>query len=157
MEPSFFKEMPKFKSPTEELDYLRAHVAQKEKELMQKGSFEHAENVVTNVIKEYKEIPAQNLIHENNLLTQKESEGIVLKLKPETHDTVMEELLGLVITKGIRNALSVAEEMNSPHVENDFHRLLVQYIKTGQIVKDLKEGTPLYKALNMTLFEITLP
>ena len=157
MEPSFLKEMPKFKSPTEELDYLRAHVAQKEKELIDQGKFEHAESVAADVIKEYKEIPLQDVVHKDNVLTKKESEGIVLKLKPETHDTVMEELLGLVLTKGIRNALSIAEGMNSPHIDNDFHRLLVQYIKTGQIVKDLKEGTPLYKSLNMTLFEITLP
>jgi len=34
---------------------------------------------------------------------------------------------------------------------------LVQYLKIGQIIKDLKESTPLYKSLNMTLFEITLP
>jgi hypothetical protein len=69
----------------------------------------------------------------------------------------MEELLGIVLTKGIRNALSVAEGMASPHIDNDFHRLLVQYIKTGQVVDGIKEGTPLFKSLNMTLFEITLP
>ncbi|MFH1608560.1 MAG: TraM recognition domain-containing protein, partial [Patescibacteria group bacterium] len=42
-------------------------------------------------------------------------------------------------------------------IDDDFHRILIQYLKTGQIAKDLKEGTPLYKSLNMTLFEITLP
>ena len=83
MEPSFLKEMPKFKSPTEELDYLRAHVAQKEKELIDQGKFEHVDNVASNVIKEYKEIPAQNVTHQDNLLTKKETEGIVLKLKPK--------------------------------------------------------------------------
>ena len=68
----------------------------------------------------------------------------------------MEELLGIVVTKGIRNALSIVEKMNDPHVDDDFHRILIQYLKTGQAF-DLKEGTPLYKSLNMTLFEITLP
>ena len=33
MNGSFFKEMPKFKTPAEELDYLRAHVAKREEEL----------------------------------------------------------------------------------------------------------------------------
>ncbi|MEI6581000.1 MAG: TraM recognition domain-containing protein [bacterium] len=157
MEPSFLKEMPKFKTPVEELDYLRAHVAKKEQELIEKGHFEHAQEVAKNVIKEYKEIPAKEIIHRDNLLSKKESEGIVLKLKPEVHDVIMEELLGVVITKGIRNAISVVETMNNPHMDDDFHRLLVQYLKTGQILPDIKEGTPLYKSLNMTLFEITLP
>ncbi|MEI7810198.1 MAG: TraM recognition domain-containing protein [bacterium] len=157
MEGSFLKEMPKFKTPEEELGYLREHVAKREQELMHAGQFEHADNVAHNLIKEYKEIPARDVIHKDNLLSKKESDAIVLKLKPETHDVVMEELLGLVITKGIKNAIEVAESMNNPHVDDDFHRLLIQYIKTGQAIPGLREGTPLYKSLHMTLFEITLP
>ncbi|MFZ2072304.1 MAG: TraM recognition domain-containing protein [Minisyncoccia bacterium] len=158
MEGSYFKEMPKFKTPKEELDYLRAHVAKREQELIDTGHFEHtADDAVKDVIMEYKEIPINKTVQKQNILNKKETEAIVLKLKPETHDTIMEELLGIVITKGIKNALSVVEAMNNPHVDDDFHRLLIQYIKTGQAVSGFKEGTPLYKSLNMTLFEITLP
>ena len=158
MEPSFFKEMPKFKTPKEELDYLRTHLARREQELIDKGHFEHAkENAASRLFVDYKKIAAKEIIQKENLLTEKETGEIVLKLKPEKHDVVMEELLGIVITKGIRNALSVAESMNSPHIDDDLQRLLVQYLKTGQAIPDLKEGTPLYKSLNMTLFEITLP
>ncbi|MFA6177647.1 MAG: TraM recognition domain-containing protein [Candidatus Paceibacterota bacterium] len=158
MEPSFFKEMPKFKNPEEELDYLRAHVKAREEELISTGHIEHAtENAALGVISEYKNIPAEQLIHKDNLIKGKEAEGIVLKLKPESHDSVMEELLGIVITKGIRNALSVVEAMNNPHVDDDFHRILIQYLKTGMAKIDFKEGSPIYKSLNMTLFEITLP
>ncbi len=158
MEPSFFKEMPKFKSPEEELEYLRAHVKEKEEELIKLGHIEHAtEKAAREVVGEYKNIPAEKLVHEDNLLSKKETEGIVLALKPETHDATMEELLGIVITKGIRNALSVVEAMNNPHIDDDFHRILIQYLKTGQVKLDFKEGTPMYKAFNMTLFEITLP
>src|SRR3989339_959197 len=158
MNPSFFKEMPKFKTPEEELDYLRAHVKKREEELIQVGHFENVkENASHDVIGAYKDVPAEKLVHESHIIDKKEAQGIVLALKPESHDSVMEELLGIVITKGIRNALSVVEAMGNPHVEDDFHRILVQYLKTGQMVSGLKEGTPLYKSLNMTLFEITLP
>src|SRR3989344_2993250 len=116
MEPSFFKEAPKFKTPEEELEYLRAHIAKREAELVRGGQVENAKD-----------------------------------------NAVMEELLGIVITKGIRNALSVVEAMGSPHIEDDFHRILIQYLKTDQTKLDFKEGTPMYKSLNMTLFEITLP
>ena len=157
MEPKFFKEMPKFKSPEEELDYLRAHVKAREEQLINLGHVEHAtENAAGDVIGEYKKIPTEDLVHKNNILGEKETEGIVLKLKPESHDNIMEELLGLVITKGVRNAFSVVEAMNSPHVDDDFHRILIQYLKTGQAF-DFKEGSPIYRALKMTLFEITLP
>lgn len=158
MDKSFLMEVSKFESPEEELEYLRDHISKKEKELIDRGHFEHAnDNAVKEVIHEYKKVKAVDVIHKDNLIKEKETKGIVLKLKPESHDVVMEELLGIVITKGIRNALSVVEAMNNPHVDNDFHRLLVQYIKTGEAVVGLKEGTPIQKALNMTLFEITLP
>jgi len=158
MEPTFLKEMPKFKTPGEELDYLRAHVAKREADLISKGHFENAgENAAKEIVAEYKNVPAAEVLHSSNIVDSKEAEGIVLKLKPEPHDTIMEELLGIVITKGVRNALSIVEAMSSPHIDDDFHRLLIQYFKTGHIINDFKEGTPLYKSLNMTLFEITLP
>src|SRR3989339_1110748 len=151
MNPSFFKEMPKFKTPEEELDYLRAHVKKREEELIQVGHFENVkENASHDVIGAYKDVPAEKLVHESHIIDKKEAEGIVLQLKPESHDSIMEELLGIVITKGVRNALSVMEAMGSPHIDDDFHRILIQYLKTGQVNIDIKEGTPFYKALNMT-------
>ena len=158
MEPSFFKEAPKFKTPEEELEYLRAHIAKREAELVRGGQVENAkDNAAKEVVEAYREVPAGEVVHSSNIINTKQVEGIVLALKPESHDAVMEELLGIVITKGIRNALSVVEAMGSPHIEDDFHRILIQYLKTDQTKLDFKEGTPMYKSLNMTLFEITLP
>lgn len=154
---SFPKEMPKFKTPEEELNYLRAHILEQKQELKDSGYSENqGDSVAKNIIEKYKEIPIRQAIHEDNIIKDKEKEAIVLKLKPESHDGIMEELLGIVITKGIKNAFTVAEAMNNPHIEDDFHRLLIQYLKTGKVI-DIKEGTALSKSLNMTLFEITLP
>ncbi len=150
--------MPKFTTPEEELHYLRAHVAKREEELIKIGHFENAkENAAMDVVGVYKDVPAEQLVHASKIINEQEREGIVLALRPESHDTVMEELLGIVITKGIKNAMSVVEAMGNPHVEDDFHRILVQYLKNGQVISGVKEDTPLYKSLNMTLFEITLP
>ncbi|HEV7423961.1 MAG TPA: TraM recognition domain-containing protein, partial [Candidatus Paceibacterota bacterium] len=164
MNPSFFKEAPKFNTPEEELDYLRAHVAKREQELIRIGRFENTKdsqnNAAGEILEAYRDVPVGQVVHSENVLDKGGVEGIVLALKPEPHDTVMEELLGLVLTKGIRNALEVVEAMGSPHIEDDFHRILIQYLKTGQargILSDFKEDTPMYKSLHMTLFEITLP
>ncbi|MEK7219328.1 MAG: hypothetical protein AAB687_01475 [Patescibacteria group bacterium] len=158
MENSFFSEVPKFKTPEEELNYLRAQVAKREEELVKLGHTENArENATHDVIGEYKTVPTEQVVHESNILSKKETQGIVLALKPESHDAVMEELLGIVVTKGVRNAIDVAEKMNSPHINDDFHRILVQYLKSDSSKLDSKEGTPLYRSVHMTLFEITLP
>src|SRR3989338_7760403 len=157
MNPSFLQEMPKFKTPEEELAYLREHVKKREAELINIGHTERTAEMATHdVIDEYRRVPVEKAVHGSNAMKEEETEGIVLRLKPEPHDTVMEELLGIVITKGVRNALSIVESMGNPHIEDDFHRLLVQYFKTGQIA-GFKEGNPMYRSLNMTLFEVTLP
>ncbi len=161
MNPSFLKEMPKFENPEEELEYLRAHVAKRELELIDTGHFEHAdggadEAAVRDMVSEYKKKPIEEVLHKDNILSEKDTEKIVLELKPEPHDATMEELFGIVLTKGLRNALSVVEAMANPHIDDDFHRVLVQFFKTGRI-KDAKEGTQIYRSLDMTLFEITLP
>lgn len=158
MNPSFLKDMPKFKTPEEELTYLRSHVEKREHELQQIGHFENAkESAILDTIASYKETPKEEVLHSSNVISKKEEEGIVLKLKPELHDSVMEELLGFVLTKGIKNTLEIVEAMNNPHIDDDFHRILIQYLKTGQLIKDLKEGSAIFKSLHMTLFEITLP
>ncbi len=155
---SSFSEIPKFKTPEEELNFLRSHIAKREQELIDRGREENATHIATHeVVSDYKQIPIEHAVHKDSQMSSKERGAIVLALRPESHDAVMEELLGIVITKGVKNAFALVEEMKNPHVEDDFHRILVQYFKTGQMFSLVKEGTPLYKSLNMTLFEITLP
>jgi hypothetical protein len=60
-------------------------------------------------------------------------------------------------TKGIKNALSVLEKMNNAHIEDDFHRFLVAYVLAGMQVAGMGESAPEWKALHMTLYEISLP
>src|SRR5262245_11240873 len=151
MQGPVFKEMPQFKTPEEELDFLRTHMAKRESELLQRGQLERVkDDAALHVIKAYKKVPHEEALHPEHAIEQKDAERIVLRLKPETHDAVMEELLGIVITKGVKNALHVAEKMKNPHIEDDFHRFLVQYFKTGK-APETKEGTPLSKSLHITL------
>ena len=148
---------PKFKSPQEELEFLRAHVAEKERALNEQGKEVSKESLAHNVISEYRKYEPGDVMHKAAVIDSKEVENFVLRLKPETHDTKMEELLGILLDKGISNALSVVAKMNSPHLDDDFHRFLVQYLYTTHKVPGLKEGTPLFKSLDMKLFEVMLP
>ncbi len=160
MENNIFSNIPKFQSPEEEIEYLKSHLAKKEQELRSSGEIkneEHEKDFSKNFIEEYKKIPTEEILNKEHILEKKEVEGFVLKLKPEPHDAVMEELLGIVLVKGIRNALEAVEAMNNPHISDDFHRLIIQYLKSGQMLDGVKEGTSIYKSLNITLFEVTLP
>jgi hypothetical protein len=157
MEGFNFNSAPKFKSPQEELEFLRAHIAEKEKALNEQGHEVSRETLAHNVIQEYRKYEPEDVMHKSAVLKDKEAENLVLRLHPETHDNKMEELLGVLLDKGISNAMSLVARMNNPHLDDDFHRFLVQYLYSTHKIPGLKEGTPLFKSLDMKLFEITLP
>lgn len=148
---------PKFKSAQEELDFLRAHIAEREKTLNEQGKEVNKEQIADNLIHEYRKYGPEDVMHKNAVMSKKETEHLVLRLRPEEHDSKMEELLTVLLDKGISNTLAVIAKMNSPHLDDDFHRFLVQYLYNTHKVPGLKEGTPLFKSLDMKLFEITLP
>lgn len=148
---------PKFKTPQEELEFLRAHIAEREKAIVEQGQEVDKEKLAHGVINEYRKFEPEDVMHKSAVVESKEIEKLVLRLKPETHDSKMEELLAVLLSKGISNTLSIVSKMNNPHLDDDFHRFLVQYLYTTHKIPGLKEGTPLFKSLDMKLFEITLP
>lgn len=157
MKEPLFKEVPKFKNPEEELSFLRARLEQKEKEALETKRETSPEELTKEVIEEYQEKSPKEVMKKRAVMKEKEVEAVVLRLKPEDHDHKMEELLSVVLEKGISNALSVVERLKSPHIDDDFHRFLVQYLASVKKIPGLKEGSPLEKTLKMKLFEVSLP
>lgn len=157
METFDFNNAPKFKSPEEELSYLREQLARKEQQLDKAGEYVHKEGLAHDAISEYKKINPSEIMHPSLAIKEKDAQALVLRLKPEPHDHQMEELLGILLDKGVSNALAVVARMQNPHLDDDFHRFLVQYLHSTHKVPGLKDGTPLFKSLDMKLFEITLP
>ena len=148
---------PKFKTPAEELAFLRAHIAEREKAIGESGQEVSKDKLASSVISEYRAIEPNEVMHSSAVVKEHEAQKLALRLHPETHDAKMEELLGILLDKGISNTLSIIGKMNNPHLDDDFHRFLIQYLYSTHKVPGLKEGTPLFKSLDMKLFEITLP
>jgi len=147
----------KFKTPEEELQYLRAKVADHEKVHASTGEkVEQEEIIKEEIVAHGKKNPA-DVLDKNYALKKSEVEAIVLDLSPEPHDAQMGELVNVLQEKGVLNALSVVDILKNPHIEDDFHRFLVQYIKAGFRTAGNDEKSPVFKALKMTLFEVSLP
>lgn len=145
----------KFQTPEQELAHLRERLSHIEQQLgAQEGAIESA---ATQVVREYAAQKPEDVLHKDAVLPEKQAEAIVLDLAPEEHDTKMAELLALMHEKGVQNTLSIIQKMNNPHLEDDFHRFLVEYLKEGHSVKGLKEEGPIWKDLTKTLFEVTVP
>ncbi len=156
--PESLQEQQKFQTPEEEIRFLREQVASKERELVSKGQeAPKRETLVSEQIRDYGGKSIQEVLEEKHRIEENEAKGIALDLTPEAHDTQMETLMGIVAEKGIKNTLAVVEKMGNPHIEDDFHRFLVQYVKKGLPVEGIKHKGSVWSVLHMTLYEITFP
>ncbi len=143
-----------FKSPQEELAFLRARVLEKEKELDVAGSEFERDRIAKREVVEYAAEPAATVLHEAVIMPAHETVRHALRLEPEKHDVQMDELLKLIADRGIRNALSVVARMKNPHLEDDMHRMLVRYIAEGLPEKGMAPPERVARALHLVLFEI---
>ncbi len=144
----------RFKSPEEELEYLRQRVAQQEKALNTAPQDFEKERIAKRELAEYAEIPAATILHETVVMPEHETVRHLLKLEPEAHDTQLDGLLRIVAQRGIRNALGVAARLKNPHLEDDFHRALVRYVAEGLPQKGLPVPEKVQHSLELVLFEI---
>ncbi|MEK9131436.1 MAG: type IV secretory system conjugative DNA transfer family protein [Patescibacteria group bacterium] len=148
----------KFASPEEELAFLRAHVREQQRHREDIGALPATSSeVAKNTLDTYVAHKIDEVLEPSFAMTPAQAEAIVLKLTPESHDATMAELLALIQDKGIKNALAVVEKMNNPHVTDDFHRFLVEYLREGHTALGLSEKSDLWRTLHRTLYEIALP
>ncbi len=145
----------KFKNPNEEFSYISER-AQKEY-ILQNPNSKTLESAALNTLEQYSQKNTNEIIHETNIISENEVETLGLKLKPENHDDKISGLLGIALEKGIKNAFEVLDKMRDPHLKDDFHKFLVQYMQTTGLIPGIKEGTPLHKELEHSLFAVMLP
>lgn len=150
-------ETPRFDNPEAEIAHLKEQISKKESELKEKNIEYNKDEIVQNQISRYRDALPENVLKESYALPKSDIEAIVLDLAPEKHDDKMSELLGILREKGIKNAMTVLSGFRDPHLEDDFHRFLVQYIKHGYEAKSVSTTDKEFKGLGMTLYEVVLP
>lgn len=148
--------MEKFTNPEEEIHFLRERIADKEKELREKKYSVESEIVVREEISKYKDVLPTAVLHDAYALADHDIETFALNLAPDHHDKKVRELFQVIMTKGIKNGLSVLSKMRDPHLEDDVHRFLVQYIAGGHSPKEIRAEGREFRGVGMTLYEIVL-
>ena len=143
-----------FASLEEELEYLRGEVRKNQEKNSEQ--FEQ-DQIITQEIKTYHKQTGRDLLHESYIQPENKSDEIVLNLAPESHDKNMEEYWTLMNKNGIYNTLNIIKNTGNPHLEDDFHRFLVEYIKAGLKINNLKENDPVDKSIKQTLYQVSLP
>jgi hypothetical protein len=143
-----------FTSIEEELEYLRSEVKKNQEK---NGDQFEQDQIIIKEIKTYHEETGRDLLHESYIQPETKGEEVVLNLVPENHDKNMEEYWTLMNKNGIYNTLNIIKNNGNPHLEDDFHRFLVEYIKSGLEIKNLKENDPVDKSIKQTLYQVSLP
>lgn len=146
--------LQKFKSPEEELAYLRERVREKERQIETAPNRFESDRIAKREIAAYAEAHPATVLHETVVMPEHDVLRNVLKLEPEAHDVQMDELLKIVMERGIKNALSVVARLKNPHLEDDLHRVLVRYIAEGLPQGGSPPGERVRRALNLVLFTI---
>jgi len=148
-------------SPEDELVFLRAQIAAKEAELASLKHERPREDIAHERIVHHRyATPEEHFAPgyaDSDEVSTATAETLSLNLDPSSTDETMDELRAIMETKGVRNAFAVLDKLASPHLDDDFHRFLVQYLLAGVAIQGLAESQPEWKALHMTLYEISLP
>ncbi len=150
-------ELPKFSSPEEELRYLRERVTHSEHKLWQEQVPVRQESIISEQVIEYAKSSPQATLEEHMIMENPQFESVVEHISSLPHREKVRELYRILAEKGVLNAVKVAQSQNNPHIEEDFHRVLVEYVKSGALVPGLDKERELAKELHMSVYEITLP
>ncbi|MEX2369068.1 MAG: hypothetical protein WD552_01585 [Candidatus Paceibacterota bacterium] len=157
MEPVLSQEKLKknFTSPEEEISYLREKIS---RSTSPESGVEHEDidvpSLEREVVRSYSD--DEDVLAPEYRMGEQRSDEIVLNLSPEPHDKQMDELLSILAKEGLKNTLQIVKKLDDPHLEDDFHRVLIQYVKEGYPLDGVKESSPRFKALHRRLFEVLL-
>lgn len=155
-----------FKSKDEEIAYLRSLIMDSSEEkseskssfsLFKQESKESKQKIAEEILNKYKNENPSDILHKDFLLDQDHVSTIALGLSPEEHDEQLQRLIDIFLTEGVRNAFSILDKMDNPHLEDDFHRFLVQYILKFQDSKKFGAYKETYKAVDTSLFQVIMP
>ena len=146
----------KFSSPHEEIAYLRAQIAEQEKSVAKSEQHIERPAIAQEKIVEYHAASPEQVLVPGYQLKAQEIEEHVLKMGKD-HSETIDRLVGIMMQHGIKNTLEVLGKLNNPHIEDDFHRFLVQFLTDESIAMKFSKERILFRALRMRLYEITLP
>lgn len=144
------------RTPEEEIAYLRSQIQQKTEASRGFETRFTPQDHAREAIREYKQVPLEKVVAPAQMIPAGEKQKLLEWLAPRETDQQVSMLIQVMAEKGLKNAFKMAEELNSPEVDDDFERYLAQYLISGHEVKNNLSKEE-WKALHMKLFEIVLP
>jgi len=90
----------KISSPKEELSFLKDNILEREMANMKNENPVDRDTAIQDVVDEYTKKVPEHVFERGAVIPEKFRDEIVLRLRPEEHDTKMAELVSIVYEKG---------------------------------------------------------
>jgi molybdopterin-guanine dinucleotide biosynthesis protein len=147
-----------FKSKDDEIAYLKSVIAGKTEELANspESTQEAQENIVSDILRKYRELPKSPQVHEQIALDDSHITTLALGLEPEEHDEQIQKLIDIFISSGIVNTFEVLDKLKNDHLSDDFHRFLVQYVQNYESPQKFGGYRETKRSVERKLFEIVM-
>jgi hypothetical protein len=151
---------PQFESPQlyekisnleQELSALRSQVQERQKQNPELPIEQHTLDTIAHVSHAKTELYDQDFLH-----TPEQTDAIVLSLKPEQHDDAVASLIEIIKKHGVINAINIVAKLQDAHINDDFHRFIVQYVMEGYPLY-AKENEESLRPLKRMLYEVLIP
>lgn len=145
------------RTPGEELEMIHGRIQERQERLnTSPKSPEDREHIASQELAAYHAESPEDVLAPDMQMSEQDV-ALEARTISSERGRQMDELLETLVEKGLKNTLSIVDKISNPHLTDDFHRFLVQYLAEGMDIRGLEEGTLLFKALHMKLFEVTLP
>ncbi|MEL6804223.1 MAG: hypothetical protein AAFO91_10620, partial [Bacteroidota bacterium] len=113
------------------------------------------ETIARQELHEYASVAPEKVLDAGHQISEHDLHATTEMVSTAKHQ--VDEMLGVIQEKGIKNALSVLEKLGDAHVTDEVHRRLIEDIRGGVTPSGLKEGIPPWQVLHMSLFSVALP
>lgn len=148
----------RFASPEEEIAYLREQIALRERSVLDRSIHaDHHELLAAgkDALRDYAEHAPSMVLAPKHQMSEHEARGHAEMIDAAMHKA--DGIVSIAFARGIKNALIVLEKQSDPHLTDEVHSALIEAIKDGRRMSDMREGGTLWNVLHMTLFEVALP
>lgn len=134
----------------QEIQFLKSRVEENEIHHPEKKQHEQIAKTLSTITKQKTDVYDETLLH-----TPEQTDAIVLELQPEEHDDKIVSLIEIIKKHGIVNAVEIVSKLQDAHINDDFHRFLVEYIKEGYPTY-MKDSEEILKPFKRVLYEVLI-
>ena len=151
------KSKPIFKTAKEEIDFLRRWVTLEVQKADPEADAVALDDIAHEALLAYRTLREGHIQKGLMRISEQEIHRQARSIDTVMHDEAMEELLGFLLTYGVRNTLTLLSFIQNPRLRNDFYFFLIRYLGPARRALTIRESSTYFTSLDIKIYEIRIP